>query len=198
MNKPYIQLNQDFPGIVSLFMYDKETAKNISALAETIMRRARPQGLSVGQRELIASFVSKVNECNFCCDSHSACTAEYLGQDVVDEVIRNQNAEYLPPRMQSLLSVAACVALLDREQLSKQIAIAKEQGANDEEIHDTVLVAAMFCMCNRYVDGLGTTFKAGEPEEGGRGLAKYGYNFGIRRFFGEVFPKMWSKFWNRP
>jgi uncharacterized peroxidase-related enzyme len=194
MQKPYIKLDQNFPGIVSLFMYDRDTAKNLSAMAETIMRRER-SGLSIGQRELIAAFVSKLNECKFCCDSHSSCTAEYLGQELVDEVVRNANAEVLPMKFQALLSVAACVQGLNRDQLAIQVGVAKELGASDEELHDTVLVAAFFSMCNRYVDGLGTTFKPGEPEEGGRSLHKYGYLFGVRRFFGEVFPKMWSNFW---
>lgn len=195
MQKPYIQLDQNFPGIVSLFMYDKDNAKNLMSMAQTIMRRERPKGLSVGERELIASFVSKLNECRFCCDSHSSCTAEYLGQDVVNQVIYQQNSEVLSEKMQSLLAVAACIQALDRNQLAIQVSIAKGQGATDEEIHDTVLVTSFFSMCNRYVDGLGTTFQMGEPEEGGRGLAKYGYIFGIRRFIGEVLPKLWSKFW---
>ena len=38
----------------------------------------------------------------------------------------------------------------------EDIAFAKEQGASDKEIHDTVLIAAAFCMYNRYVDGLAT------------------------------------------
>lgn len=196
MQKPYIQLDQNFPGIVSLFMYDKETAKNLSAMAETIMRRPRA-GLSVGERELIASFVSNLNECKFCTDSHTACAEQYLDSGTVREVIRNYNSEVLPLRMQGLLSVAACVQGLNRDQLAIQVGVAKELGATDEELHDTVLVAAFFSMCNRYVDGLGTTFKPGEPEEGGRGLYKYGYIFGFRRFFGEVLPKVWSKFWSR-
>ena len=33
---------------------------------------------------------------------------------------------------------------------------ARKEGATDLEIHDTVLIAAAFCMYNRYVDGLGT------------------------------------------
>jgi hypothetical protein len=37
----------------------------------------------------------------------------------------------------------------------EQIAPAPEAGASDKEIHDTVLIAASFCMLNRYVDGLG-------------------------------------------
>ena len=196
MQKPYIQLDQNFPGIVSLFMYDKETAKNLSAMAETIMRRPRA-GLSVGERELIASFVSNLNECKFCTDSHTACAEQYLGEDTVREVIRRSNAEALPMRMQALLSVAACVQALDRDQLAVQVKVAKDLGVTDEELHDTVLVCAFFNMCNRYVDGLGTTFRPGEPEEGGRSLHKYGYIFGVRRFFGEVLPKMWNQFWSQ-
>lgn len=193
MQKPYIQLDQDFPGIVSLFMYDRETAKNLSAMAETIMRRAR--SLSVGERELIASFVSKLNECNFCCDSHTACTQEYLDPELVSDLINNKSMDRLTSRMRALLAVAALVQRLDRERLPYAIENAKLKGVTDEEIHDTVLVTAFFSMCNRYVDGLGTTYSVGEAEAGGRGLAKYGYTMGIRRFFGEVFPKMWSKFW---
>ena len=62
-----------------------------------------------------------------------------------------------------------------------------------KKIHDTVLITAFFPMCNRYVDGLGTTFKLGEPEVGGRNLATYGYTMGIGRFFREVLPKLWNK-----
>lgn len=193
MQKPYIKLDQDFPGIVSLFMYDREVAKNLTAMGQTIMRRERV--LSPGQRELIASFVSKLNECKFCCDSHTACTKEYLGEELVDEVIRACNVEVLPMKMRSLLVIAACVQGLDRAELPKAIYSAKSLGATDEEIHDTVLVTAFFSMCNRYVDGLGTTFQHGEPEEGGRSLAKYGYTMGVRRFFREVLPKLWSRFW---
>ena len=36
------------------------------------------------------------------------------------------------------------------------IEAARAAGATDVEIHDTVLIAAAFCMYNRYVDGLAT------------------------------------------
>lgn len=193
MDKPYIQLDQDFPGIVSLFMFDREVASRLTAMGQTIMRR--PRGLSVGDRELIGAFVSKLNDCKFCCDSHTACAKMYLGHSTVDEVIRQCNVEYLPMKLRALLCVAANVQGLDRDDLPRTIANAKEFGATDEEIHDTVLVTAFFSMCNRYVDGLGTTFRPGEPEDGGESLAEFGYTMGIRRFFREVFPKLWSKFW---
>ena len=194
MDKPYIQLNQDYPGIVSLFMYDGGTAKDLANMAETIMRRERA-GLSQGQRELIAAFVSRANECQFCYRSHSSCAKEYLGEDLVDSVLEYINPGAVPPKMRALLSLAAYVTLLERDGIAVAVQRAKEYQASDEEIHDTVLVAAFFNMCNRYVDGLGTTFRGNEPEEGGRSLYVYGYKMGIRRFLREVLPKLWSRFW---
>lgn len=193
MEKPYIKLDQDFPGIVSLFMYDREVAKNLTAMGQTIMRR--PRGLNYGERELIAAFVSKLNECKFCCESHAACASKFLGDDLIEEFIFENNSDGLSKRMQALMCIASAVQQLDRLMLPYHMERAKQLGISDEEIHDTVLVTSFFSMCNRYVDGLGTTYRPGEPEEGGHSLAVFGYTMGIRRFFREVFPKMWSKFW---
>lgn len=194
MEKPYISLDQAFPGIVSLFMYDHEVASRLTAMGQTVMRRKR--GLSIGDRELIAAFVSKLNDCDFCHTSHAACAKYYLGSDLVEQVLDECDAEVLPMKMRALLTVALHVLDLNREDLPSAIEAAKIEGATDEEIHDTVLVTSFFSMCNRYVDGLGTTFRYGEPEQGGLGLARYGYTMGIRRFFREVLPKLWNKFWS--
>lgn len=160
-------------------------------MAEEIMRRPSP--LSIGERELIAAFVSKCNDCQFCYQSHKACAKETLDDFIVEEVLESQNSEILTRKMQSLLSVAAVVAELNREQIPVQIEQAKKAGATDQEIHDTVIISSFFCMCNRYVDGLGTVFLPQEAVEGGKSLAKYGYLMGIRRFFGEILPKMINK-----
>jgi hypothetical protein len=36
----------------------------------------------------------------------------------------------------------------------QDVQAARAHGATDADIHDTVLIAAAFCMFNRYVDGL--------------------------------------------
>ncbi len=57
------------------------------------------------------------------------------------------------------------------------VAQARAADATDLEIHDTVLIAAVFCMFNRYVDGLAAI----APEDpalyaaGARRLIKDGY-----------------------
>jgi alkylhydroperoxidase/carboxymuconolactone decarboxylase family protein YurZ len=54
---------------------------------------------------------------------------------------------------------------------------ARQQGATDREIHDTVLIAAAFCMYNRYVDGLATWQPRDESmyAQMGEHLAREGY-----------------------
>lgn len=190
--KPYIKLDERYPGIVSLFMYDRESASALTRLGQVIMRRPG-RGLTVGEREMIGAFVSKLNDCQFCFRSHAEAAKALMGEEATQFLVQEDDY-HLPMRLRALTVIAVCVQGLDRSELPGAIEDAKFHGATDEEIHDTVLITAFFSMCNRYVDGLGTTFKPGEPEVGGRGLVKYGYTMGIKRFFREVLPKMWDDF----
>jgi len=56
--------------------------------------------------------------------------------------------------LKALLSIAGSVQKGGKHVTSAQIENAKALGATDKDIHDTVLIAAAFCMFNRYVDGL--------------------------------------------
>jgi len=152
----HIDLKNDFPGIVGLLEYSPETAKPLLDLAETLLRK--PSTLSSGERELIASYVSHKNECHFCHTSHGASAAHHLGLDLslIDDIKKDfQNTE-ISPKLRSLLDIAGKVQKSGKEVTERDIIKAKNTGATDKEIHDTVLIAATFCMYNRYVDGLGT------------------------------------------
>jgi alkylhydroperoxidase/carboxymuconolactone decarboxylase family protein YurZ len=79
--------------------------------------------------------------------------------------------------MKALLAIAASVQRGGKHVTVAQVEVAKTAGAADVEIHDTVLIAAAFCMFNRYVDGLGTWAPANLEmyrERAGR-LAEVGY-----------------------
>lgn len=146
----------DLPGIVSLFAYRPETARPLQELAETLLRG--PSSLSRGERELIAAVVSTRNDCTFCSESHAACAAAQLegGKEVVDEARRDPSAARVSPKMRALLAVAEQVQRGGLMVTDATVAAARAAGATDVELHDTVLIAAAFCMFNRYVDGLAT------------------------------------------
>jgi uncharacterized peroxidase-related enzyme len=154
---PHITLGNDEPGIVSLFAYRPETAKPLCDLAEVLLRG--PSSLSRGERELIAAYVSKLNDCNFCTDSHAAFAAAQLpeGMELVDQVRSDPDAAPVSPKIRALLRIAGAVQRGGKNVREQDVAAAREVGATDVEIHDTVLIAAAFCLYNRYVDGLATT-----------------------------------------
>jgi uncharacterized peroxidase-related enzyme len=160
----HIGLEEGVPGIVAAFGFRPETARPMRELAEILLRG--PNTLTSGEREAIAAFVSKGNECRFCQLSHSAAAAEHRGGREADyrwieEVKANPDSADVSPKLRALLRIAGKVREGGKKVTTADVAAAREQGATDVEIHDTVLIAAAFSMYNRYVDGLATW----QPEE---------------------------------
>ena len=153
---PHIELNNDLPGIVGLMAFRPETAGPLNALAEALLRA--DNSLGRGEREAIAAYVSNLNECEFCQRSHSAFAALQIdgGYDVVDSIKLDPSQAPVSPKLRALLKIAAAVQRSGRDVTEADIRAARDEGASDVEIHDTVLIAAAFCMYNRYVDGLAT------------------------------------------
>jgi uncharacterized peroxidase-related enzyme len=177
---PHIALEQGVPGIVSAFAFRPETAKPMRELAEVLLRG--PSSLSSADRETVAAYVSSRNECRFCQLSHSAAAAEHLGGEdahyaLVDSVKADLASAAITPKLKALLRIAGKVQIGGKQVTADDIAAARAEGATDLEIHDAVLIAAAFCMYNRYVDGL-ATFQPEDPagyRPMGKRMAHEGY-----------------------
>ncbi len=150
----FIQVPEGVPGIRSLVLFRPETGKPLYDLAQVLLRGESP--LSEADRELIATYVSDRNHCVFCASSHAAAARCLYGEqkNKVDEVLQDMQQAGITEKLKSLLHIAGKVQVLGKEVLPEDIAAARTLGASDREIHDTVLIAAAFCMFNRYVDGL--------------------------------------------
>jgi uncharacterized peroxidase-related enzyme len=173
----HIHIDNDFPGISGLLRQFPVTAKPLLLLAETLLRG--PHTLTSGERELIAAYVSYRNNCNFCHLSHAAAAAAHMRDDFksVDQVLRDINTAEVSDKMKALLHIAGQVQQGGKNVSEEHVTRARLAGATDDEIHITVLIAAAFCMYNRYVDGLGTSSPAGREAylETGKRLAEVGY-----------------------
>jgi len=152
---PYISVEEHLPGITGLLEYRKDSAEPIRNLTQLLLRG--PSTLTEGERELIATIVSHNNECRFCTTAHAAATEILLGECETAEKVK-QDIETAPvsEKMKALLTIAKQVQQSGRNVTTQSIDRAKKAGATDIEIHDTVLIAALFCLYNRYVDGLAT------------------------------------------
>ena len=153
---PHIRLPDGIPGIRGLFGFRPETAKPLCELANTLLHA--PNTLTPGERELIATYVSSRNDCSYCQDSHGAIAAHHLHGDdeLVNQVKRDFEQAAISDKLKALLAIAGKVQRGGKSVLPEDVDRARKQGASDTQIHDTVLIAAAFCMYNRYVDGLAT------------------------------------------
>lgn len=171
----YINVSKGMPGIRGLMAFRPETAKPLNDLVELLLQG--PSTLSKGERELIAAYVSGLNECKFCAGTHGAIAAHHFGSyQTVEEVAVNPGSDLFSPKLKALFAIAKKVQKSGSDVLADDVEQARIHGATDIEIHDTVLIAAAFCMFNRYVDGLGT--EPGDPaiyDQIGAHRAKNGY-----------------------
>ncbi len=174
---PYIPLEEHLPGITGLLEYDKIAAAPIRELTQILLRGEST--LTEGERELIATVVSNGNQCKFCTAAHTAAADVLLGENETSQKVKdNIVTAPVSDKMKALLAIALMVRESGKAVTKEAIDKAKAEGAADIEIHDTVLIAALFCLYNRYVDGL-ATFTPTDPNfyKGlGERLKNHGYN----------------------
>ncbi len=174
---PHIELPEDLPGIRGAMAFRPETAKPLNELVEVLLRG--PSTLSPGERELIATYVSFLNDCYYCQTIHGAIAAVNLNDD--EEIVRRVKHDFqhadISDKLKALLVIAGKVQKGGKNVSAHDVAHARQLGATDLEIHDTVLIAAAFCMYNRYVDGLDTAQPRDEAfyRERGKRVARDGY-----------------------
>lgn len=152
---PHISLPEGMPGIRGPMTFRPETALPLNQLVEVLLQG--PSTLSKGERELIGTYVSSLNECRYCMTIHGAIAKHHLKDgDVVAQVKADPETAQISSKLKALMRIAARVQAGGRSVTETEITAARAEGATDVEIHDTVLIAAAFCMFNRYVDGLAT------------------------------------------
>jgi uncharacterized peroxidase-related enzyme len=177
---PHIPLPEGIPGPRGPMLFRPEPAKPMGEMAEILMRG--PSTLTPAERELIGTYVSAQNDCRYCQTIHGAVAAHYLGateeqEGLVQRIKCDPSSAPISPKLKALLKIAGHVQQGGKHVTAEDIAQARLHGATDLEIHDTVLIAANFCMMNRYVDGL-ATWTPEDPDfyrQRAASLAQHGY-----------------------
>jgi uncharacterized peroxidase-related enzyme len=177
----HISLPEGAAGILGPMLAYTATAWHLNGLTQTLLRGA--SSLTPAEREVIATYVSSANDCFFCKSAHAATARNLLGPDstIVDQVTTDFREAPISDKLKALLVIAGKVQQGGRRVSEEEVARAREQGADDKAIHDTVLIAAAFCMFNRYVNGLATWAPrdAAVYERIGEELASKGYVNGV-------------------
>ncbi len=176
----HIELAEGLPGIRGPLAFSPATTRPLCDLVEVLLHG--PHTLTPAEREMIATYVSAQNDCYYCQSCHGSTAAQHLGgapadYELINQVKQNYEAAPVSDKMKALLAIAGKVQKGGKYVTTDDIERARRHGATDKEIHDTVLIAAAFCLFNRYVDGL-ATWQPSDPEiyrEIGKQTASLGY-----------------------
>lgn len=166
---PHIDLPEGVPGIIGPMMVYPHTAEPLNALADQLLT-VETSTFTKGERELVAAYVSYLNGCVFCSESHGAVANHHFSPtgvngkifDVADGVLTIRGNALAPEgsalyeRLNAFLRIAKTIQGSATKAHAIDVATARFHGATDRDIHDCVLIAAAFCMFNRYVEGLAT------------------------------------------
>ena len=143
---PHIGMPEGLSGIVGLMAARPGVGARLAGLLHELLCGDGP--LTVTERELIAAYVSTLNRC-----------APEAGDRLADSAGLGPAADGIDPRLRALLRLAAAVVAGGDTVTPDLVTTVREAGCTDQEIHDTVLLSAAFCMVSRYVDSL----DAGQP-----------------------------------
>ncbi len=176
----HIELPEGLLGIRGPLAYSPDTTSPLCELVETLLYS--PNTLTRAEREMIATYVSAENDCYYCQTCHGSTAAQLLGgspsdYQLIDRIRKGYTVAPISEKLKALLAIAGKVQKGGKHVGGHDVELARKSGATDKEIHDTVLIAAAFCMFNRYVDGL-ATWQPHDPEmyrEIGEQTARLGY-----------------------
>jgi uncharacterized peroxidase-related enzyme len=154
----------------------RERYKYMDAYTQQLMRG--PSELSVLEREIIATYVSGLNACQFCCTTHKEIAINYGMDEALLEQLMNDPAQAdISDKLLPLILLARKLTQTPSRVIQSDIDAAIQAGWSESAVEDCICVSAVFNYYNRLLDGHGIK---GTPEfykEGAAMVAKHGYNF---------------------
>jgi uncharacterized peroxidase-related enzyme len=165
---------QAIPDILHLFRFKKRSTDHLVRFTEEVMRGPSP--LSRGMRELIGAFVSSRNQCGFCRCAHAPVAASLLGQELVEEVLRDPETSRLDSAHKELFRYVGKLAENPALVTASDVDRLKEMGWSEEAIYDALTVASLFKFYNTWNNGAGVRhMTSADYAHSGNRLISMGY-----------------------
>ena len=160
--------------LLDVFRAFPGAARHLIMYHEVLMRGPSP--LSVGERELIAAYVSGLNACSYCHGIHSV-TAQAFGvpEQLIKDMVLDLDTASVDERLRPLLRFVRALTKLPTRVVQADIEAIRSAGWGDDAIHDAVAVCALFNFMNRYVEGLGISANDAYFQLSGLRLHEGGY-----------------------
>ncbi|MDA0701848.1 MAG: peroxidase-related enzyme [Proteobacteria bacterium] len=151
-----------------------------AALGEVSEQAMRgPSPFSPGERELIAAYVSALNGCAYCVGGHRA-TAEAFGIDAstLEALVADLDSAPVADRLKPVFRLARKLTETPSRVVAGDTEAVIAAGWGEDGARDAILVAALFAMLNRVVDGFGIEHDPQGARDRARRFHDHGYRPG--------------------
>ncbi|MDX1564115.1 MAG: peroxidase-related enzyme, partial [Phycisphaeraceae bacterium] len=144
----------DRPHLRDVFRCFPKGLRPLLEYHDAVLRGDSP--LSVGERELIAAYVSGLNACSFCAGSHRT-IAESAGidGDLFDALMEDVDSSPLEDRLKPIFRYVRTLTKEPAKATDQMTADILRAGWPEEAVYDAVCVCALFNFMNRLVEGMG-------------------------------------------
>ncbi|HYY26821.1 MAG TPA: peroxidase-related enzyme [Chthoniobacterales bacterium] len=161
-------------GLHNVFQAFPETARPLIVYHETLLRGPSP--FSVGERELIAAYVSGLNACAFCHDVHSQTAAAFgIDTQTLRALLADPGSAPVDARLRPVLSFVRKLTLSPSRMTPADAEVVFAAGWDDRALHDAAAICGLFNLMNRLVDGLGIEADTAHTQFVAQHLATTGY-----------------------
>lgn len=171
---PYLRSLPEDGMLLDVFRAYPTTSKPLLYYHEIVMRGPSP--FTVGERELIAAYVSGVNDCAYCHGVHTE-TAQACGVPVgvAPAAVADLDSADVDEKMRAVLRYVGKLTRTPGEMTQADADAVLAAGWDEQALHDAVIVCALFNFMNRMVNGLGVRGDADYFALSGKRLADIGY-----------------------
>jgi len=161
-------------GLLQIFQAFPEAARPLLEYHEVLLRGDSP--FSAAERELIAAYVSGLNDCDYCRAVRSQ-TAVVLGVDAnaISEILSGSGSEHVDQRLRPVLAFVRKLTLSPGAVTAVDVDPIFAAGWDDRALHDAVAICGLFNLMNRLVNGLGAEAPEDYTKLAAQRLARGGY-----------------------
>lgn len=169
---PSLGTNATVPDILKM---SPEAGRALLEVHEAIMRG--PSALTPGQRELIAAYVSGINQCRYCHGVHAETAKAYedIPRAAVDRMFADLETAGFDEKIKPILRLARKLTEKPADVSDADTRAVLDAGWGEQALHDAIMVICCFNFMNRLLEGHGVHGHEALFTERGPMLKKYGY-----------------------
>lgn len=167
----FLSYSSNFQSVVDIFMRDPTRYLPFTQLLAASMDGESE--LSKDEREIIAIYVSKLNNCHYCVGSHKAVLVA-LGLNP-ETIAAAEAGSVSDARMAPVLAFATKLTRDPGSVVEADVDAMRDAGWSEQAVEDVIGVASVFAFLNRLVDGFGVKGSTEGFSQSGEMIAKYGY-----------------------